>query len=384
MKKLFAQTCYTYFVYGFITLMAGAVIPYIAADYSLSYTFQGTFLSLFSVGNLLASLAAGVMIPALGRKRAVILMTSLIFVSYLGITLSGIPALLALFALCAGMGGGTVSNVNNAIINDNAVGASVYINLLHTFFACGAFLVPLIAAFLMSLGLGWRVVAGVGLCLLASMIFVYAKMQIGTERSKRGEVHSGGANRFYKNPDFYLSAGVACFYFATENSVNGWVVTYLQNTGRMSENVSQLALSLFWAVMIAGRLAAVYLSSKMRKTVIILICSVGAAVMFGVFITVSGGWVTFAAVLVFGLFLAGIYPTAIAQAGGIMRGSSSAMAAFMALGGLGGIVMPQAVGAAAEKMGIGAGMGLVTVSVLMTAACALALHIREKYREVSK
>ena len=65
-----------------------------------------------------------------------------------------------------------------------------------------------------------------------------------------------------------------------------------------------------------------------------------------------------------GFFFAGIYPTCVANAGSIIKGSTSGMSMLLAISALGGIVAPQIVGVVADVIGLSGAIGVLTISTL--------------------
>ena len=109
----------------------------------------------------------------IGRKATIVSMSALIPLMWLIITwIPPVPVLYAAFVLL-GIGRGSVSIINNAVVNDNSDGKPAALNLLHMTFAVGAFLSP----FLTSLYIG----AGMGL----SLIHIWTAREQLTEKNSQ-------------------------------------------------------------------------------------------------------------------------------------------------------------------------------------------------------
>lgn len=364
-------------------LMLGTIIFSLSADYGIDYKTQGYLMSANSVGNLLASFTISISTFWLGRKRSIVIVSIVLLLSFLGIISTNILWLLFPFFFLTGLGRGSISNVNYAIINDAATGNSVYLNILSVCFAIGAFAAPLISAFLQKSGYGWKAVVIVGICFVASMILVYVLMPIDENSAKKDKAKQTlQAERseipFYKNPVFYLASLLLFFYLGAESTVNNWMITYLVDTGRMSEADSQIILSMIWAVIVLGRITAVFLSTRMQKTKIVLTASLGAAIMFCFFAFSSSSAITRITILLFSFFFSWIYSTTIAVPGKILKGSTAAMGSLLAIAGAGSILMPMVTGLAANSFGIHAGMIPTVVTIILTVAFAAALRIKVK------
>jgi len=169
---------------------------------------------------------------------------------------------------------------------------------------------------------------------------------------------------FLKNLDFYISSGILFFYVGVEFAVNGWIVTYLIDAGLMNTSLAQKILSLLWVVIIFGRLFSAYISQTMNKKTIILASSTGVMLFFALFLLSSSTWAIVITILGLGFCLAGIFPTTVSNAGEIVKDSDLAMGTLLALGGLGGIIMPYITGVVAESKGIVGGMITVILGIL--------------------
>ncbi|MCL2138318.1 MAG: MFS transporter [Treponema sp.] len=381
MKKVFAGSSYALFVNGIMVLMIGSIMPALSKEYNIDYYTEGIFLALRFAGTMLSGFLVSILMPFFGRKKTTVFLSLFIGLSFLGIIATGyVPVLLIMFFLL-GLGTGSVNYITTALVNEMAVGKASYLNVLHTSFAVGAFLGPLIAALVYIWGGGWKISALTGIAFSASVFFMFCKMRIADPPKKAA---SNGAEEktlpealpFYKNSIFYLSAFVLFFYLGAETSVNGWLVTYLIDEEIMSDSYAKTLLGILWLVIMAGRLFCAWLSTRFRKTLIILFNSLGAALMFLLFFFSKDQIILTVILLVFGFCFAGIYPTAISVCGKIISRSHSAMAILLAIAGLGGIMSPYIVGFTALIAGMTAGMAVIIVFNVLTVLFALALKIR--------
>ncbi|TCK98181.1 fucose permease [Natranaerovirga hydrolytica] len=380
-NKVITQTFYTFFVNGLLALMIGSIMPFIIQEYDISYVVAGMFISLHSFGNLFSSLLVGYSVYRFGRKISIVCLSSLSAIAFTGIILTtNIPLLYLLFFL-TGIARGSVSNVNNGIINDIAVGKSGMLNLLHTFFAVGAFLTPIIASFITGMGYSWKWVVIIGIVFSITSVFIYALMRmelINQSEKTQDEDENEPINRvpYYKSVDFYLAAALAFFYLGAENSVNGWLVTYFSDTGIMSTAYAQRLLSVLWVIIIVGRLLTAYLSRYLKAKSLILINSIGATLFFIILVLNRNIIVVTVSLIFFGFFLAGVFPTTISSVGRIVKGSSGGIAVLLAFAGIGGTILPAITGAVAERVGMAGGMTLIAMDICLMLICAIVIKIR--------
>lgn len=379
-KWIFAGCFYTFFVNGMLALMMGAVMPMILTEYQLGYDKGGLFLSFHSIGNLMASFLAGVVPFYLGKKNSIVALSSMTAIGFTGIMITKSPLLLMMMFFMTGIGRGSVSNINNSIVNDVSDGKTGALNVLHIFFAVGAFMAPFIASWCIQSGLGWKYAIGAVAVLGAMAVIVYSMMKIdntkGLKKGKTGEVKN--SFNFLKNIDFYIASGILFFYLGVETSLNGWIVTYLKDTGMMSTSLAQVVLSILWIVIIFGRMFCAYISKYIDKRSILLISSTGAMLSFLLFMISSGIVSVIFSMIGLGFCLAGIYPTTISNVGGVIKGSGIAMGTLLAIAGLGAILMPYIIGAIAQKSGIAGGMAATTVCAILMFMFALINRLKNQ------
>ena len=390
-KHIFIRCCYGYFVSGMAVLVIGAILPSIISEAGISFLAAGGLLSAMAVGNLICSFVFPVLVSFLKRRGAITILTALTPLCLVGLSL--LPPLPVMYGLMLlyGLIRGAVTITNNSDISDiYEEEASGKLNLLHCSFAVGAFLAPFLTALMMEAGLGWKSVIYLLAVLTATSAISYGTMDDTLlesraeilERRAKGrqagkQADLTGNNTFFHSFQFYCISFLLFFYLGVENCINGWFVTYLQNTGVMSAAYATALVSVTWLVIMVGRLFCAALSKKMGHSSIILMNAVGSAICFFVLISTKSLPVITVALLCFGFFLAGIYPTSIAGAGPLIHGSTLGMAVLTAISAVGGIVTPQLVGGVADHVGIVAAIGILAINVVVVVL--LAAIIKKKY-----
>lgn len=381
-KKLFGRCYYAFFVSGLSVLLVGAIMPYLIEECGISYAVAGSFLSCFAIGNLLASFFTPYLASKIGRKKTVVILSSLVPICFFIIYLVPSASIIALAFLIAGIGRGSISNINNAVINDYTNGKTSTLNILHTFFAVGAFIAPFLTSTYISLGLTWKYALLTSIILSITAVIGYATMPLPDESRESSDSHSSNvaptnSNAFLKSIDFYLIGLILFFYLGLENCINGWFITYLKSMGIMTEAYATNLLSILWIVVIIGRLTCASLSQRISKKVLVLINSIGCLIFFILLISTQN--IVFITVCMIGLgfFLAGIYPTSIANAGLLIKGSTKGMAILLAISGLGGIIMPQIVGLLADQIGIVGAIAFLAIDAAIILILAIINSMRK-------
>lgn len=264
-KMIFSGAYYTFLTSGLVSMIINSIMPFIMDDYQLTYDLTGTLLSLLSTGNLVATFVIAFIIKSIGRKKSAIILSMAVSIGLVSILASPLFITMAIGFLLIGVSRGSISNINNSIVNDYSEGEARWLNYLHMFYSVGAFIAPILVILLMYLHLSWRQVLLISLIFPITSSVIYILLPIDIKTTK--EQNSGPKKRlpYYKNLNFWICCGILFFYVGAENAVNGWLVTYLKNSGIMTASYAQGLLSLLYLVMVIGRILGARLSDKFKK-----------------------------------------------------------------------------------------------------------------------
>ncbi len=374
--KKFYPNYFSYLCQGSMVLVIGSVLPHLIEEAKLNYTVAGTLLSAFAIGNFLASFVFPALEKFAGRKPAILITAVIIPVALFLVPL--IPPVWAMIVIFTVLGicRGSNTIINNAYINENSGGSPFSLNILHMTFATGAFSAPMLASIFFNNGLGWKsiiyaiaIASAVAVVLLTRLDLKEKKLTAGEkdEKSACGKNSqsdlTGKERKFYKMPVFWISGIILFFYLGFENCINGWFVTYFRSTGIMSDTYANELVSFTWLAVLFGRLFTALVSTKIKKQTIILTDCLATAVFFVLLVSTKNlALITFC-IVGMGFFLAGIYATSISNAHAAIAGSDIGTSMLLAIAAFGGIVAPQIVGSAADKIGLVGSVGILTVNV---------------------
>ena len=369
-NKLVMGTMFAFGVSGAGSLALGSLIPFLRQTYGLSYDFTGMLVSLQSVGNLAAIGLMGFLPAFLGRRKSVMITSLWMAVAYLLFT-TGWGGALLLPVACFVMGiakGGNANFANTMMSTLPGKKASIGYNLAHGAYAVGALASPLlvIACTNGNPG-GWRIAAAILLTLCAVQFADYLWVPLPPEKIERS-VKSIDRS-FLKQKSFYLASAILFFYVSTEYAINGWLVTYFQDIGVLSDNVSQMMSSLMWLVMFIGRMIGASIVGKVSRKHLLLFDGIGLMLCFSLVFFSRSPLPIILGMAGVGLFMATIYTTALALGTQSIKGNDLGVSTMIFVGSTGGILTPTAVGFVAQRAGIQAGMGVVvamTVFLLVT------------------
>lgn len=374
MKKIYYGCYYTYFIAGAISLIIGAVLPSIMEKCGLNYAQGGILLSAHSIGFLICSTLTGAVAEVLGRKRVAVAVCALVPFSLVGLALTKNPVLLFVCLLVTGFGRGVINNTNNVTVSTLANGAPGPVNILHAFFAVGGCIAPAIVSVGIKTGLGYESALYLFTLLSIIGIVVYLNIDLDSVKPKKKQGEKGGA--FFKNPNFYIIIGIMLCYLCSETAINGWLTTYLKDTGAMSAAIAPLMVSFMWLDMIVGRVIISRL--KMKTSLIITILCVCAAAAYGLFMMTKNPVLIPVLILLIGLFFAGIYPTSVAALNTEVNFSAAGMGLAMGSAGIGSIVMPSITGFVADNVSMAGGMVTIFVSLILMVTFSVVYFIRKR------
>lgn len=354
---------YAYGVTGMAVLITGAIMPYLIDEFNLGYGGGGLLLALQAVGNLGASFIGGIVSDYIGRKKVMAFGSLCFVIGFGGVFFISSSILLYILLFLTGIGWGIMNSMLNSVMNDATGGRSDIMNLLHMFFAIGAFITPMMVGLMGRLNITWRYSLLILSILCVILFVVFLMMKIPAQ--KKDETTGKPVKPPFTNIRYYIFMAILFLYVGTENSINGWLTTYLDDLGVMKRITPQDILSIFWVAIIFGRLISAGISKYLSREALILIFCIGGGISYILFILTKNPVLIAIWVFAIGFFFAGIYPTVVANAGPIIEGSGAAAGIMMSLGGMGGAFFPYINGLIADARGLYAGMIAIIASAIM-------------------
>lgn len=370
-KRYILMCCYYVFaVNGLYGMIMGSLLPYIAETYGLSDTLSGSLVSAHYVGNLLASFIAGILPLYLGRKKAIMFLSSFVVAGFILIITTGNPFLLLLAFFFTGLSRGSISNFNNATVNEISNSSPQALSFLHSIFAIGALLAPYLVVASVKVGgfSGWKISGVVIIVLTLISLGLFSKMSLEEKTQTKKEKISYD---FMKEKHFWILAGILFFYLCGESTINGWLVKYFVDSGILSISYAQFLASLLWVGFLVGRLGIARIGNRYTKDGILKVLTLLMTLFFALLLVSREKSLITLAILGLGLSMAGVYPTTIAASGNFIKKYPMALGILLVLGGIGSIVMPILTGILADHFGIFYGMAAIIVALALTLICVL-------------
>lgn len=392
---------------GMGVALLGSVKIALAQRLQIDEARVGGLVSMFGFAMIPVILAMGFLTDRFGPQLVTVIGAILMAVSLavLARCTKYWSALLAVLLMSAGWS--ALVNVLNVLMLGAFGHSDVFaMNLGNTFFGLGAFLTPLVIAFLLKRA-GFAPAVLVLACLpLASGLLAFcvdfselaeqaetiraeaaagADQEGATDTADSGEEAAGettepGIGVLLVDPVMWLCALALLFYAPMEATMAAWATTYLGDKG-MSEGTATGLLSVFWLAFMLSRLATalLVLASPLlagAETQLIIAFSVLCVLVWTGAVISRGRAMAVAVVVGAGLAFGPTFPTIV----GVLTGhvdpalSGRAVGLFFAVGGIGWSVIPMLIGAYARKTSVQRGFLIAVAAAVGLTVMALALH----------
>ncbi|WP_168121344.1 MFS transporter [Paenibacillus sp. HB172176] len=379
MKKLLWIGSLSYLVIGIAHVIGGSVLEELIAYYGVSYKDGGQWIMNQFSGFLIGVLLTPVLTSRLGKRTTVLIALGLLTVSEAGYSLLPDWGWMLAFAPVAGFGFGMTEAVVGAMIIDLIKGKAAAMSRLETFFGVGALLIPITAAYLIQEEI-WQfsfpivaAMAGISFVFWLTLSFGKLDGELGMPvREKKGEEKNDG------KPGTPLSLGydsralsflmtAAMFfmiYVGLEMSFSNYLPSILLIRTGMSDVSSTAALSLFWLMVVAGRLFAGIIAERIRYGRYLLLTTLGSVATFMLMAFFDNGALTLLFVALSGLFFSGIFGIALVYANSLLPGQTERTTSLLvASGGIGGAIFPRLTGWMMDRYDVQATIEFITVLV---------------------
>src|SRR5580692_269879 len=361
-----------FFIFGFITNLNMALVPHLKAIFTLPYAWAMLAESAFFLAYFVFSAPTSKLIETIGYKRTMVVS---LFIQVVGCLLF-IPAakmvsfplfLSAVFIVGAGVTAlQTSANPYVSILGPES-SASIRLNLAQAFNSIGGTIAPLIAgAYILTdpaklaspaavadtVRVPYILIAA-GLLLLgmavAFMNLPHIQQTQAFRPAKEGDPILSRSIWAYKHT--VLGALGIFFYVGVEVGLASIAVNYFNLEGMSTAKTASFLVSLYWFGALVGRLLGAGIMTRVKAGKLLGIFGITAAVLITVSMFTSGS-VAIGTLVLCGFFNSVMFPNiftlGIAGLGPMTsKGSGLIMTAVV-----GGAVIPLAIGALADKVGI--------------------------------
>ena len=370
---------------GMGVALLGSVKIALAQRLQMDETRVGGLVSMFGFTMIPVMLAMGFLTDLLDKQVVVIGGSFLMAASLLVLARSTKywSTLVAVLLLSAGWS--ALVNVLNVLMQSAFGGTQTYaMNLGNFFFGLGAFLTPLLIAFLLR-----RTGFAPALLVLAAFALVSGALAIGVDFKgllpPAVEGADPGIGVLLSDRIMWLTALALLFYAPMEATMAAWATTYLGDRG-MAEGRAATTLSGFWLAFMCSRLATALIVARFPlplggDTLLIIALSILCILVWAGAVLSRGRVTAGTMVVLAGLVFGPTFPTIV----GVLMGHVSqdispvlggrAVGLFFMVGGIGWSVIPILIGAYARKTSIQRGFLIAVAAAVGLTVMAVALHV---------
>lgn len=362
------------FVYGVIAAMLGVLL----ASFNLTPEQNGNIALAQAIGMIIASLSAGPIIDAKGKKLALVTSLALIAGSlFLLRSSSGYDQQL-LWVFVLGLGGGILVTAANALAGDvNEERRSATLNFLNLFFGLGGMATPLIAANVVNNDPQM-------LCLLAAVLATVTLVVHFTTPmpGPKGGAGGGGVaiGELISKPSLWLFAGFLFLYVAAEIGVWNWLAQLLQSRGTDAKAAQNIVGSGFAFGILVGRVVVSRVLIKVPAALVLLASAALMLVTTYILLQTTDPSMAWGTVFAAGIAMAPVFPTTLGMVGDAFpKGTATAMGFVITFGWVGLAVSSRVIGA----LGGDDPKQLPTALMVLPAASALMVVIMIVLRAIT-
>ena len=373
----FARDPATWTAYGLVGYFAfmetslGPAMPFLRDELGLGYAAASLHFSAFAFGAVLVGFLGDRVVGRWGRRSglwggAAGMAAGAIFLISSPAVWGTVPA-----AFAMGFCGALLLVTVEALLSDRhgEWGAVAQSESNVTASAC-AMAAPLLVGAFAASGLGWRpafVVPVAALGLLAALSY-----SLPPDDPMPAKEDGPRPRARDLPPRYWAFWALVSLGVASEWSIGYWGADFLAGGTGLSRSGAAAALTVFFAAMLAGRVAGSRLAHILRPTVLLAATLGVALVGFPLFWSSAGTAVTLTGLFVTGFGIGSVYPLGVAAALASAPDKTDAAAARLAVAGGGAVLLsPLALGSLADRVGIGAAFGIVPPMLLVAASLAL-------------
>lgn len=366
-----------FFLFGVTDNLKGPTLPAMLAELNIDYATGGNVFFGQYLGFLIATMITGIIADRFGLKSVLIIAGICLAIGVSGYSSFQTVFLLSASLFIIGLGLGAFELGPNAIIVEiHPHRKGLFLNLMSVMHGFGSLIAPLFAGWLFTLNVSWRSIYQWDLVLIALFLTITIFLRFPKSHEKSQIDFRQIPNLAFKGnlPIFYLAIAV---YVAAEIGVASWLVAYLQDIRNISVASSNQALSLFFAMLMIGRLIGGFFVHRLGYVRSILFAGIGSFIVLTIGIFTSQ--VIFLSIT--GFFFSIIFPTITAAVSDeVHENVNTILGTLFTFAGVGASIGPWAMGWASTTFGlqIGFASSIIFVALFIISVLLLLRGTQEK------
>ena len=369
-KAALAVACIILFTLGIFAAAIGPALDELAGNTGTSLARVGALFTVSFAGALTSQIVSGPLIDRLGQRPVMIAAILIVVPSYIGITLSTSLPVLLFFGFVSGLGFAALDVSCSVLVAQLFAGQESLsaLNWLHLFFGVGAVIGPALAGLFLRLADTALPVLWLATGVLMLTIPLLYRLKPGPATIPASAAGANPAPNVYRQPLLWALGFLLLLYVGGETGVSGWTTTYVERSTTLGPEAGALITSGFWLALSAGRLAIARAGTRFTPQTVLWV-SLSGALAGGALLSLGTGAiaVTIGAVLLIGFFFGPVFPTVVALTTDTFhRSPGKAVSVAMAMGSLGGALLPWLQGVLLDRISPSA-------SVLLVAGVTLAM-----------
>ena len=269
--------CLSFVLIGWSGLLIASLIRSVEHDFGQTDAGMGLFFLVNAAAYGTGVLGGTLLTQRFGRRPVLAGGVGLAIVGLGVLSTAGVWPIFVLGAIPFGIGCGTLDGAGNGLILDLFPdGRGRALNLLHFSFSVGALACPAVVGRAVEAGIPWQAVL-MGTAILAVPIAVwFARADMPSGRHGQLEARAApGVRLLFDRTLLALGIGIAC-YVASEVGVSNWLVRFL---AAVPLSLATTTLTLYWAGLTVGRLAAARIGDRFDHTAFATAASVATGIL---------------------------------------------------------------------------------------------------------
>lgn len=389
MKRLIWLGCWSYLLIGLAHVVVGSLMPNLLEQYGKDYSAGGSLIFAQFAGFLVGVLISPLLLAKFGKIYGLLIATGMLCIAEVCYSLLPLWEWMYAIGAVAGFGFGMIEAVIGTIILVTVTeGTAVAMSRLEVFFGLGALLMPVAAGVFIRAEV-WRfsflIVAGLAFV----MLFVWGRGNFGEFRSvlyakgKQQDKQGGWLKQYQGTRGLLLAVFIVFFFFyvGTEMSFVNFLPSLLIEKLGLDKPSAAFSVTLFWIAMTCGRLVAGIIAEKISYSRYVLWSCIVSFVLIALFSLAGGLAVTYILILLFGLFMSGLFSITLVFANKLLVGAEeSTPSLLIASGGVGGAVLPLIMGKTMDLGGAHASSWLLAGFLMLLALLSISAVLIQRSR----